>query len=238
MANGRSDSMKYMSLIWRSMFLLLMFGLPAQASDIYGTPQRNLDAACPAPIKLDPVKTMALTASIIFVTSIDGQSMDYLDTNLRSSELNSFMSKVTYLGNGAVDLAIAGGIALAGDKETGYKAAIAMIQADLAVFVLKAAIGKPRPGISQDGSYKPFSLQSGYDSMPSGHTASVFALAGVAASAYPKYRQVIYGGAVLVGVSRLYEKKHWVSDVLAGAAIGLLSANMAEGGGRFFNVDF
>jgi membrane-associated phospholipid phosphatase len=31
---------------------------------------------------------------------------------------------------------------------------------------------------------------------------------------------VLYGGAVAVGASRMYENRHWASDVIMGAAIG------------------
>ena len=34
---------------------------------------------------------------------------------------------------------------------------------------------------------------------------------------------LLYGGAALVGASRVYENEHWASDVLAGAAIGTFS---------------
>jgi membrane-associated phospholipid phosphatase len=30
----------------------------------------------------------------------------------------------------------------------------------------------------------------------------------------------MYGGAALVGLSRMYENRHWASDVIMGAAIG------------------
>jgi membrane-associated phospholipid phosphatase len=30
----------------------------------------------------------------------------------------------------------------------------------------------------------------------------------------------MYGGAALIGLSRMYENRHWASDVIMGAAIG------------------
>lgn len=33
---------------------------------------------------------------------------------------------------------------------------------------------------------------------------------------------VLYGGATAVGLSRMYDNKHWASDVIAGAAVGTL----------------
>ena len=39
----------------------------------------------------------------------------------------------------------------------------------------------------------------------------------------PLVKIIAYGSASLIGLSRITENKHWVSDVLAGAALGLLS---------------
>jgi membrane-associated phospholipid phosphatase len=35
-----------------------------------------------------------------------------------------------------------------------------------------------------------------------------------------------YGMATLVGVSRVYRNRHWVSDVVAGAGVGILSTKI------------
>jgi membrane-associated phospholipid phosphatase len=36
----------------------------------------------------------------------------------------------------------------------------------------------------------------------------------------------MYGGATVAGVSRMYNNKHWASDVITGAAIGTMAGVM------------
>ena len=61
------------------------------------------------------------------------------------------------------------------------------------------------------------------NSFPSGHTAVTFAAAAAISSYYNDKIWVAltsYSLASLVGISRLYDGKHWASDVVAGAALG------------------
>ena len=63
-------------------------------------------------------------------------------------------------------------------------------------------------------------------SFPSGHTTAAFAAATVYAMEYrhrPWIPVLSYTFATAVGLSRLTENKHWPTDVLVGAAIGILS---------------
>jgi membrane-associated phospholipid phosphatase len=63
-------------------------------------------------------------------------------------------------------------------------------------------------------------------SFPSGHTTGAFAAATVFAMEYrdrPLVKIIAYTSASLIGLSRITENKHWVSDVLSGAALGYLS---------------
>jgi len=88
-----------------------------------------------------------------------------------------------------------------------------------AVLGLKHVISAERP----DGS--------GDDGFPSGHSATAFAAAEFLRQEY-QGRSVWYGIAgytAAVGTSffRVYNDKHWFSEVVAGAAIGFLSAKAA-----------
>lgn len=63
-------------------------------------------------------------------------------------------------------------------------------------------------------------------SFPSGHTTAAFSAATVYAMEYrnkPWVPVISYSAAALVGLSRITENKHWLTDVLAGAALGYLT---------------
>ena len=60
-------------------------------------------------------------------------------------------------------------------------------------------------------------------SFPSGHTANAFAIAGVLNNHYdPRVGIPLYAWSVLVAGGRMEDDRHFFSDVVAGAAIGLV----------------
>ncbi len=72
---------------------------------------------------------------------------------------------------------------------------------------------------------------SAFNSFPSGHTTTAFAAAEFLRMEYkdvsPWYGIAGYAVAATTGVLRLYNNKHWVSDVVAGAGFGILSTKLA-----------
>lgn len=68
-------------------------------------------------------------------------------------------------------------------------------------------------------------------SFPSGHTATAFASAEFLRQEYkdvsPWYGIAGYAAATATGALRMYNNKHWFSDVVAGAGFGILSTKAA-----------
>lgn len=119
-------------------------------------------------------------------------------------------------------------------KQTGYIALQTWVHAGLIVQVGKLIFGRQRPSY-EDGVDRwhgfPESLNrfrkdgsvSKYDAFPSGHTIEAFGLATVIAEQYKDIKIVpiiSYSLAAGVGLSRITEDTHWLSDVILGAAMG------------------
>ena len=70
------------------------------------------------------------------------------------------------------------------------------------------------------------------NSWPSGHTATAFVGATILHKEYgltrsPWFSVLGYGTATATGVMRVLNNRHWISDVLSGAGIGIMSAELA-----------
>ena len=105
-------------------------------------------------------------------------------------------------------------------RETGLLGVEALIDSGLIVEALKLATQRPRPTV--DNASGEF-----YDrgnSFPSGHAISAWSLATVVAKEYgprhPFVRFGAYGLASAVSISRFTGRKHFLSDVLVGSALG------------------
>lgn len=142
----------------------------------------------------------------------------------------------TLIGDPFIHLGLAAilyGGAIAADspkwKETGEMLGEALILADASTFILKEATGRGRPiATNSKADFKPFGFKNNYDAFPSMHTASSFAMASVLAATSESIAAKLgcYSAATFVALSRIYQNKHWSSDVLFAAAIGELSGRV------------
>lgn len=86
------------------------------------------------------------------------------------------------------------------------------------VYALKYSVGETRPDTGKRNSF------------PSGHTAQAFTAASFLSREYG-YKSIwisigAYTAASAVGVMRVLNNRHWVSDILVGAGIGILSSDI------------
>jgi membrane-associated phospholipid phosphatase len=103
--------------------------------------------------------------------------------------------------------------------------------------LLKLSVGRRRPFSSEEQyTFGPFSKVDA--SWPSGHTMTAFALAtGVSDELHSTPVTIgMYTLATGVAWSRMNDNKHWLTDVVAGAAIGITSVKLMNGHWRVFGV--
>ncbi len=130
----------------------------------------------------------------------------------------------------ALGAAYLGGVAAADARlrRTALEGAEALGVSELFVGALKLTAGRSRPYANLGrGDWNGPSSSNDRWSFPSGHTSAAFSAAAVVAAEYGDRAFVpplAYGLAALTGLSRVYDDKHWASDVFVGGALGYFSA--------------
>ena len=106
-----------------------------------------------------------------------------------------------------------------------------VLSAGVIVKVLKCCIGRARPvffeALDMTGFFPP-SLEWAFNSMPSGHTTVSFAGLVMIGMLAPKYKPLTWTLAIIVGASRIFIGAHWMSDVILGAFIGMVIADIVK----------
>ncbi|MBE0623830.1 MAG: YjbH domain-containing protein [Burkholderiales bacterium] len=161
------------------------------------------------------------TGLVLASSTLDERADQFAKDHAESSWLKG-MNKV---GDAIPWLALAGAGVAAMDgsdplrSRTGYAALEAGGTALLAVTGLKYAFGRARPekGLGNH-EFKPFSGESGYDSLPSGHTIMAWAVVTPFAEEYDA--PWLYGLAGITNLARVGSRQHWLSDTVAGSVLG------------------
>jgi hypothetical protein len=177
------------------------------------------------------------------LTQLDDEIQDFVQDN-RAGGSDDLSRVVRQFGQAeiyaTVGLGVLAGGLVAGDREmrdAGVRISSSLAMTAVVVTVGKFVAGRSRP--SRAGSnaddFEPF---SGNTSAPSGHSAMAFALATAVSEEVhnPWATAGLYLLATGTAWSRLNDNVHWFSDVVAGAAIGIVSARFMNGKLTIFGI--
>lgn len=99
----------------------------------------------------------------------------------------------------------------------------------LITLVLKKVVARARPEVLIEQGYyglvEPLTKGGAYNSFPSSHTLTAFGVAAAIGEIAPRWRVPALLVATLVAVSRLINRAHFLTDVLAAAAIAIFVAH-------------
>ncbi len=145
----------------------------------------------------------------------DDRTKNYFQSRRRVKEVGDIGDT---LGNGFVLAGITGALlatSYSGENQKframSFSLAQSFVMTEVIVQSIKAANDRYRPNFENEHSF------------PSGHTAAVFTYATVISHYYGAKAGIpAYSVATLVGLSRIEKRKHYVSDVIAGATLGYL----------------
>lgn len=163
------------------------------------------------------------------ITEIDVQIMTWIQENMRSEWMDSFMKFMTIVGDLMLVWAVVLVVYLLFKKQERNAKVIAFSLALSFIFnqlLLKNIVRRPRPFVNHTQLspiiHKPTSF-----SFPSSHSATSFAVAS--AIHWIKLPGYIMGYilAGLIAFSRVYLCVHYPSDILVGAVVGCLATVVA-----------
>ncbi len=145
--------------------------------------------------------------------------LELLNQRLADPLLDPIMVALTLIGPALLPVAVAL-LAVRADRRTAGSLVAALV-VSAALTLLFYALGmRPRP--PTEHQVRLILPVPPFPSFPSGHAALAFALAALLALRFrgSGWVGLLFGGAVAVGISRIYLGHHYPSDVLAGALIG------------------
>jgi undecaprenyl-diphosphatase len=144
---------------------------------------------------------------------------------------------IRWLGVGQVQAAVLLLLVLIGAfvsrrvRAAGAWGLVALAISGAAAGALKVLIHRPRPWVTAP---EPHSLTArmttaGFQSFPSGESAATFAVAALLGCRFPPLRIPLFVAASLVAGARVLVGAHALSDVWAGAMLGLVAGWLTEG---------
>jgi undecaprenyl-diphosphatase len=130
---------------------------------------------------------------------------------------------MTHLGGARATIGVSVLLLLVGEWTLGLATGMANALSHILVQVLKRTVARPRPC---DANGHPLALIELPDpfSFPSGHAAAATSLAVTIALQHPTVGLIVLPLAAAVAWSRVALRVHYLSDVVAGAGLGLAGA--------------
>ncbi len=173
---------------------------------------------------------LAALALLVLAPGLDGPFLVFVRGLGTTAWGSAWAGAAHYLGLGGIQAGLMLLVALVAWRR-GYRGALgtaltgagAVALAGLLANLVKYAMGRPRPRLALPPlQLSGPTLESDFNSFPSGHATTSFALAAVLAWRYPRLAWLFYGLAAAVAYGRMLGGAHYLSDVLGGAVVGLL----------------
>lgn len=185
-----------------------------------------------APLRFDgtdwAIATGVLGGTGLIMTADEGIRDEF--GKLKGKTLDDIAEGANALGTNAPAVILVSGLYAGGLvfdvphlRKIGLHASQALIYSSLITAALKGIAGRHRPMLENGAfRYELWAWEDQFNSLPSGHTTLVFALASSFSADIdnPWVTAGLYTAASATALERIYSDRHWASDVFLAAAIG------------------
>ena len=160
-----------------------------------------------------------------FLQGIDERLFYYINGTLANSVTDKVMPFITNGENWVIFFVIMWFYVFVKGGPKGRALAILVILcfilSDQTSNLIKELVGRVRPCASLPNVHLLINCGSG-KSFPSSHAVNNFAGAVLISHFYPKLKYLVYAGAFLIAISRIFVGVHYPIDVLGGMIIGII----------------
>ncbi len=128
---------------------------------------------------------------------------------------NAVFTWFTFTAETVFTVLLVAALYLGGYRKEALVVAVVLVVTNVVAYGLKYLIARPRPS---DLGLIPESEPA----FPSGHTSSAFAFATTVSHYHKRAAPFLFAWAILIGFSRVFLGFHYFTDLLGGAAVGIV----------------
>jgi membrane-associated phospholipid phosphatase len=183
------------------------------------------------------ISTLLLIVACGFFLTIYTRADGFMFMNsYHTTILTVIFQNITFFGDGLFTIIVFFiiNISFKKHRKLAFLLLIGFLSSGIFSQIIKHLIASPRPSTFFELQHYAYYLDTfstcriGFQSFPSGHTASAFAMVTIAVNYFRKRHiwtlSLLF--AIVIGYSRIYLAHHFLIDVLAGAFIGVLSGTL------------
>ncbi len=184
------------------------------------------------------INLLCLGLSLLFMLFLDAQISQFF-ANPANFALRKFFNLITDIGLAGHYFVIVAMVFIISKfikknwvniRHWSINAFAALIFSGFLVHIIKFFAGRMRPYMNNANDvlvFSPLNTNADYGSFASGHTQVMFTVATIMSLTYPKLKWFWFLSAAIIGFSRVGDLKHYSSDVIYGACVGITGTLLA-----------
>ncbi len=156
-----------------------------------------------------------LPAASLYLGRYDYTLTHFIRALNNSPVLNTLFTWVSFTADTLFMVLMVAALYLGGYRKEALVVAVVFVVTNAVTLGLKYLIARPRPsdlGITPESE----------PSFPSGHTSNAFSFATALSYYHRKAAPLLFAWALLVAFSRVFLGLHYITDLLGGAAVGII----------------